>query len=53
MANEVLDCGQKWQRRFLLKVGFEKAYDDINWAFFFTTMEKMGVDNLWLIWMRR
>src|ERR1044071_7373082 len=46
--------GQRRERKrfFLLKIDFEKAYDNVNWNFLISILSQMGFHLLWCEWVR-
>ncbi|KAI3741088.1 hypothetical protein L1987_58755 [Smallanthus sonchifolius] len=48
---------QNWIKRvnkkvFMLKIDFEKAYDNINWNFVLDILAQMGFSNKWCLWIK-
>ncbi|XP_022040327.1 uncharacterized protein LOC110942874 [Helianthus annuus] len=39
------------KKAFLLKIDFEKAYDNVNWKFLLDIMGQMGFPSLWYKWV--
>ena len=53
IANEVIDSILKSNGRAILcKLDIEKAYDHVEWSFLLTDMEKMGLGDKWLRWIK-
>ncbi|XP_021991435.1 uncharacterized protein LOC110888201 [Helianthus annuus] len=53
IVNEV----QNWIKRvkkkaFILKIDFEKAYDNINWNFVLDILAQMGFSDKWCLWIK-
>ncbi|XP_022041786.1 uncharacterized mitochondrial protein AtMg01250-like [Helianthus annuus] len=40
------------RKAFLLKIDFEKAYDNVNWNFLISIMEQMGFPSTWCNWIK-
>lgn len=40
------------KKAFLLKIDFEKAYDNVNWHFLLSMMNQMGFPSLWCRWIK-
>ena len=36
----------------MFKIDFEKAYDNVNWAFLLSIMEQMGFHDKWCCWVK-
>ncbi|GKV14964.1 hypothetical protein SLEP1_g25762 [Rubroshorea leprosula] len=52
IANEVIDeAKRKKKRSFLLKVDFEKAYDNVCWDFLDYMLMRMGFYKTWRMWI--
>lgn len=53
IANEILDG---WKRNdskgLVIKLDFEKAFDNLNWNFLFKMMQQMGYPHKWIGWIR-
>ncbi|XP_028074760.1 uncharacterized protein LOC114277115 [Camellia sinensis] len=53
IANEIIDGWKKAKKKGLLfKLDFEKAYDSINWGFFFSMLSNFGFGSKWISWMK-
>lgn len=53
MVNEILTWAKKSSVDvFLLKIDFEKAYDNVNWNFVLSIMNQMGFSDRWCMWIR-
>ena len=53
IVNEVVESLLKRkERRILCKLDIEKAYDIVNWNFFFLVLQKMGFGGKWLEWIK-
>lgn len=54
IANEVIDSWKKNKTEGLvLKVDFEKAYDNVNWNFLLDMLSKLGCGVKWCDWIRK
>ncbi|GJR61903.1 putative RNA-directed DNA polymerase [Tanacetum coccineum] len=54
IANEIINCAKSEDSRLLLfKVGFEKAFDSVNWAFLHDIMQQMGFSVKWRKWVNK
>ncbi|XP_058756085.1 secreted RxLR effector protein 78-like [Vicia villosa] len=52
LVNEILDWSKRKRKGcFLLKVDFEKAYDNVSWNYLRFFMKRMGFGDIWLKWM--
>ena len=52
IVNEVLTwCKKSNVRAFMLKLDFEKAYDNVNWGFLCDIMNQMGFPTKWCEWV--
>src|SRR3954467_8763236 len=52
MTNELVDFSIKENKGCLIfKVGFEKAYDRVNWSLIRAMMDRMGFEETWIRWM--
>ncbi|KAJ0599091.1 putative RNA-directed DNA polymerase [Helianthus annuus] len=52
IINETINWIRKSKKKaFLLKVDFEKAYDNVNWGFVRMAMVQMGFPPLWCDWV--
>ncbi|KAJ0568258.1 putative RNA-directed DNA polymerase [Helianthus annuus] len=52
MVNEIIAWIKKVKRKaFLLKIDFEKAYDNACWGFLLNIMGQMGFPDLWCKWV--
>ncbi|XP_021971305.1 uncharacterized mitochondrial protein AtMg01250-like [Helianthus annuus] len=40
------------KKAFLLKIDFEKAYDNVNWHFLLSMMSQMGFPEKWCTWVK-
>ena len=48
IVNETITWAKRSKKKiFLLKVDFEKAFDNLNWKFLFDTLEHMGFGKKW------
>ncbi|KAJ0683719.1 putative RNA-directed DNA polymerase [Helianthus annuus] len=53
MVNEILDLLKKRSRKpFMLKIDFEKAYDNVNWNFLISILTQMGFPPRWCDWIK-
>ncbi|XP_022032257.1 uncharacterized protein LOC110933335 [Helianthus annuus] len=53
ILNEVMAWIQKYNKKaFLLKIDFEKAYDNVCWGFLLDIMGQMGFPDLWCKWIK-
>jgi hypothetical protein len=53
IANEVVDEARKSPKELLLfKVGFEKAYDYVDWGYLDAVMGRMSFPSLWRKWIK-
>ncbi|KAJ0550751.1 putative RNA-directed DNA polymerase [Helianthus annuus] len=52
IINELYGWIKKTGRKFLLKIDFEKAYDDVNWGFLLAVMGQMGFPDKWCLWVK-
>ncbi|KAJ0576605.1 putative RNA-directed DNA polymerase [Helianthus annuus] len=53
MVNEVLEWLKKRNRKaFMLKIDFEKAYDNVNWNFLISILSQMGFHPTWCDWIK-
>ena len=53
MINEVIGWIKKSGKQdFMLKIDFEKAYDNVNWAFLLSMLEQMRFPEKWCIWVK-
>ena len=53
IANEVVNLWKKEKRKgVILKLDFEKAYDNINWNFLLSMMKNFGFPNKWIDWAK-
>ncbi|GKC55651.1 putative RNA-directed DNA polymerase [Tanacetum coccineum] len=52
VANEIIRMANIEKHKLLLfKVDFEKAFDSVNWNFFYNTMRQMGFGEKWIKWI--
>ncbi|KAJ0853618.1 putative RNA-directed DNA polymerase [Helianthus annuus] len=52
ILNEVIAwLKRRSKKAFLLKIDFEKAYDNVNWGFLISILEQMGFPNRWCVWI--
>ncbi|KAJ0497121.1 putative RNA-directed DNA polymerase [Helianthus annuus] len=52
VLNEVINwCKKNRKQAFILKIDFEKAYDNVNWNFLVDSMLQMGFPSLWVSWI--
>ncbi|XP_021995690.1 uncharacterized protein LOC110892858 [Helianthus annuus] len=52
IVNELITwCKKRKRQAFLLKIDFEKAYDNVNWSFVVDIMKQMGFPELWCRWI--
>ncbi|MFS7889004.1 putative RNA-directed DNA polymerase [Helianthus anomalus] len=53
VVNEVLEWLKRRKKKaFLLKIDFEKAYDNVNWAFLLSILSQMGFPSMWRTWIK-
>ncbi|KAJ0920733.1 putative RNA-directed DNA polymerase [Helianthus annuus] len=53
MLNEIMAWIKKYNKKvFLLKIDFEKAYDNVCWSFLLDIMGQMGFPDLWCKWIK-
>ena len=53
IANEVIDSVLKNNENgSLCKLDIEKAYDNVDWSFLLTVMQKMGFGEKWIGWIK-
>ncbi|MFS7931420.1 putative RNA-directed DNA polymerase [Helianthus anomalus] len=53
VINEVIGwCKKNRKQTFILKIDFEKAYDNVNWNFLLESMVQMGFPSKWISWTR-
>lgn len=53
VANEVLSwCKRRAKSVLFMKIDFEKAYDNVNWAFLLSILEQMGFPEKWRLWIK-
>lgn len=53
IANEVIDFWKKDNSGgLILKIDFEKAYDNVNWNFLLDIMHKFGFGERWCLWIK-
>ncbi|XP_035837072.1 uncharacterized protein LOC118484992 [Helianthus annuus] len=53
ILNELIAWMKKYNKKaFLLKIDFEKAYDNISWSFLLDIMGQMGFSDLWCKWIK-
>nr|XP_043636129.1 uncharacterized protein LOC122607256 [Erigeron canadensis] len=52
ILNELIATVKKRKdKAFLFKIDFAKAYDNVNWGFLMSILEKMGFPSLWCKWI--
>ena len=52
IINEVVTwCKRNKKQTFILKIDFEKAYDNVNWNFIVDILEQMGFPQVWRSWI--
>ncbi|MFS8003872.1 putative reverse transcriptase domain, fatty acid desaturase domain, acyl-CoA desaturase [Helianthus anomalus] len=52
IINEVINWLKKNKKTaFIMKLDFEKAYDNVNWGFIMSVMRQMGFPPLWCKWV--
>lgn len=52
IINEILSWAKKTEKDFfLLKIDFEKAYDNVNWGFLISMMKQMNFPDRWCKWI--
>ncbi|KAM0018703.1 putative RNA-directed DNA polymerase [Helianthus debilis subsp. tardiflorus] len=53
IVNELLAwLKKKHKDLFLLKIDFEKAYDNVNWGFLVSILDQMGFPDRWILWIK-
>ena len=53
IANEAIDSVLKNNENGIMcKLDIEKAYDNVDWAFLLTVMQKMGFGEKWIEWIK-
>lgn len=53
VLNEIVDFSRRKRKKcMLLKVDFEKAYDNVNWAFLLYILNIFGFRGRWINWMK-
>ena len=53
ITNEVIDSMlRKGEKGILCKLDIKKAYDQINWSFVLTVLQKMGFGRRWIAWIK-
>ncbi|RVW33303.1 Transposon TX1 uncharacterized 149 kDa protein [Vitis vinifera] len=53
IANEVIDSILKNNKNgFMCKLDIEKAYNNVDWSFLLTVMQKMGFGEKWIGWIK-
>ena len=53
IANEVIDSILKHNENGILcKLDIEKTYDNVDWSFLLTVMQKMGFGEKWIGWIK-
>ncbi|WKA11433.1 hypothetical protein VitviT2T_028931 [Vitis vinifera] len=53
VANEAIDLVLKNNENGILcKLDIEKAYDNVDWSFLLTVMQKMGFGKKWIGWIK-
>ncbi|KAJ9567792.1 LOW QUALITY PROTEIN: hypothetical protein OSB04_003758 [Centaurea solstitialis] len=53
IVNEIISWAKRTKKKvFLLKIDFEKAFDNLNWYFLFNTLEQMGFGRKWTGWIK-
>lgn len=53
IANEVVDLWKKKrQKGILLKLDFQRAYDNLSWNFLFDMLDRFGLPSKWCLWQK-
>ena len=53
VANKVIDeFGRNNNKNIILKMDYEKAYDYVRWDFLLYTMERLGLSDKWIMWIK-
>ena len=53
IANEAIDSVLKYNENGIMcKLDIEKAYDNVDWSFLLTVMQKMGFGDKWIEWIK-
>lgn len=53
IANEIVDGWKKSKKQGLvIKLDFEKAFDNLNWKYILRMLNLMGFPRLWIKWMK-
>lgn len=53
IANEVVDLWKKKkQKGVVLKLDFQRAYDNLSWNFLFDMKDKFGFPSKWCLWIK-
>ena len=53
IVNEIITWTKSSKRGiFLLKVDFDKAFDNLNWAILLSVLEQMGFGKAWIGWVK-
>lgn len=53
IANEIVDLWKKKrQKGVILKLDFQKAYDNLSWNFLFDMLSKFGFPPIWVKWIK-
>ena len=53
IVNELITWAKRTKKKmFILKVDFEKAFDNLNWNYLFNTLDQMGFGKTWIGWIK-
>ncbi|KAJ9565556.1 hypothetical protein OSB04_001522 [Centaurea solstitialis] len=53
IVNEIIYSAKRTQNKiFLLKVDFEKSFENLNWSFLFNMLRQMDFGNKWIGWIQ-